>query len=388
MAKDYYKILGVSKSASQDEIKKAYRKLARKWHPDINPGDEKAEQTFKDISEAYDALGSEEKRKLYDEFGAEGLQAGFDAEQAREYKKWQSFGGGAGARSRTAGGAQGFGQYQSYEDIFGDLFGFGGGGGGGPRGFSTGGRRTTKGRDIEHEMTIDMMSALRGFETELSMQKAKACDRCSGSGDDPSSSASTCASCGGTGRMNVGDGPMNFTKICPECGGAGQSRATCPQCNGSGQTVGVEKIRVNIPKGVKEGAKVRVSGKGEPGRGGGPPGDLFLVVHIKPHPLLKREGDDLHIDVPVTIHEAMAGGTATVPTVDGQVNVKIPAGSQSGRVLKLKGKGAINTKTKARGDLLARLVVRPPKTDAADALKAAETLEEYYKEDVRKDLRL
>jgi molecular chaperone DnaJ len=388
MAKDYYKILGVSKSASQDDIKKAYRKLARKWHPDINPGDEKAEQTFKDISEAYDALGSEEKRKLYDEFGAEGLQAGFDAEQAREYKKWQSFGGGAGARSRTAGGAQGFGQYQSYEDIFGDLFGFGGGGGGGPRGFSTGGRRTTKGRDIEHEMTIDMMSALRGFETELSMQKAKACDRCGGSGDDPNSSASTCASCGGTGRMNVGDGPMNFTKICPECGGAGQSRATCPQCKGSGQTVGVEKIRVTIPKGVKEGAKVRVSGKGEPGRGGGPPGDLFLVVHIKPHPLLKREGDDLHIDVPVTIHEAMAGGTATVPTLDGQVNVKIPAGSQSGRVLKLKGKGAINTRTKARGDLLARLVVRPPKTDAADALKAAETLEEYYKEDVRKDLRL
>lgn len=385
MAKDYYKILGVSKSASQEEIKKAYRKLARKWHPDINPGNEKAEQKFKDISEAYDALGHEDKRKLYDEFGAEGLQAGFNAEQAREYKKWQSFGG-AETRSRAAGG-QGFGQYQSYEDIFGDLFGFGGGGGD-FQGFSSGRQRTTKGRDLEHEMTIDQMSALRGFETELSMQKAKACDRCNGSGDDPNSSVSTCAACGGTGRMNIGDGPMNFTKICPECGGAGQNRATCPQCRGAGQTTGVEKIRITIPKGVKEGAKVRVSGKGEPGAGGGPPGDLFLVIHIKPHPLLRREGDDLHIDVPVTVHEAMAGGTATVPTVDGQVNLKIPAGSQSGRTLKLKGKGAINAKTKARGDLLARIVVRPPKTDAADALKAAKKLEGYYTEDIRKDLRL
>ena len=192
MASDFYQILGVSKDATQDEIKKAYRKLARKWHPDINPGNKEAEQKFKEISHAHEYLGNEKKRKLYDEFGEEALQAGFDAEKAREYKKWSS----SQSRGFQEAG-RGFGQYQSYEDIFGDLFGFTGG----PGGFRA--AASARGRDIEHDMTIDLIPALRGFETELSMQMMKKCPECGGGGIDPRSKMKKCPTCNGSGRLNV-----------------------------------------------------------------------------------------------------------------------------------------------------------------------------------------
>ncbi len=390
MADDLYKILGVSRDASQEEIKKAYRKLARKWHPDLNPGNQDAEQKFKDVSRAYEALGNEEKRKLYDEFGEEGLQSGFNAEQAREYKEWQSAGqgfrrdsgqgwGGAGASTG------GFGQYSSYEDIFGDLFGFGAGSGAGA-GFR--GAQSSRGRDLEHEMTIDLLSALRGFETELAMEKPISCARCGGSGQEPGSTMRSCPACGGSGRLNVAEGPMQFTRACPQCGGHGRLGTPCSQCGGSGQVRGTERIRVKIPKGVREGSRVRVAGKGEPGQGGGPAGDLYLVIHVKPHPLLRREGDDLHMELPLTVQEAMAGASITIPTPSGSISVKVPPKSQSGQTLRLKGKGAYNAKTKAWGDLLVKLGVRVPRTDDPDALEAAGRLEEEYREGVRKDLRL
>ncbi|MGD9319068.1 MAG: molecular chaperone DnaJ [Desulfobacteraceae bacterium] len=377
MAKDFYEILGVSKNASKDEIKKAYRKLARKWHPDINPGNKEAEQKFKEISRAHEVLGKEEKRKLYDEFGEEGLQAGFDAEKARQYKQWETFQQGARAR-----GGEGFGRYQSYEDVFGDLFGFG---------REPGGFRATgamRGRNIEHDMAIDLVSALRGFETELSMQKTKTCPGCQGTGTDPKSVITTCPTCNGSGRLNVAEGPMQFTKPCPQCGGHGKTGKTCTQCGGSGQVLGTERIRVTIPQGVKEGSRVRVAGKGEPGLNGGQPGDLYLVIHIKPHPFLKREGDNLYMEVPVTVHEAMAGGNINIPTIDGQVNVKVPPKSQSGQTLRLKAKGAVNPKTKKKGDLMVKLVVRVPKTDEKEILDAVEKMNRFYKEDLRKDIRL
>lgn len=381
MANDFYKILGVPRDASQDQIKKAYRKLARKWHPDINPENKEAEQKFKDISVAYDCLGDKGKRKLYDEFGEDGLQAGFDAEKAREYKKWGAYQQQAGAAGGGTGRAD-FGQYHNYEDIFGDLFGFG---------QERGGFRTaavTKGRDFEHEMTIDLISALKGFETELSMQKPKACPGCNGTGNDPKTMMTTCSSCGGSGRIQVAQGPMHFTKPCPQCKGHGKTGTPCAQCGGSGQVLGTETIRVVIPQGVKEGSKVRVAGKGEPGLKGGQPGDLYLVIHVKDHPFLRREGDNLFMDVPVTVLEAMAGGTITIPTVEGQIRVKVPPGSQSGQTLKLKGKGAVNLKTKGRGDLMVKLVVRVPKTDDREILEAAEKMERFYKEDVRGNIRL
>jgi molecular chaperone DnaJ len=377
MAMDFYKILGVSKDATQEEIKKAYRKLARKWHPDINPGNKEAEQKFKEISQAHECLGNEEKRRLYDEFGEEGLQAGFDAEKAREYKKWSSY---QGRGFQEAG--QGFGQYQSYEDVFGDLFGFARGQGG----FKT--TASARGRDIEQDMAIDLISSLKGFQTELSMQMVRKCTECEGSGIDPRSKMKTCPTCGGSGRMNVAQGPMQFTKPCPQCGGQGKVGERCRQCGGTGQVLGAEKVRVKIPQGVKEGSKVRVAGKGEPGLNGGQPGDLYLIIHVKLHPFLKREGDDLYMDLPVTVREAMAGGTITIPTVDGGVKLKVPPKSQSGQTLKLKGKGAFSAKTKQRGDLLVRLVVKVPQTDDKKVLEAAEKMDGLYKGDIRGNIRL
>ncbi len=377
MAEDFYKILGVKKDASQEEIKKAYRKLARKWHPDINPGNKEAEQKFKDIARAYDCLGNGEKRKLYDEFGEEGLQAGFDAEKAREYAKWSSFQ--QEARGRPG---EGFGRYQSYEDIFGDLFGAGMGGGG----FRS--TMAARGRDIDHEMTIDLISALKGFETELAMQKVKTCPGCHGSGNDPNSPITTCPACGGSGRQDVAKGPIQFTKPCPQCNGHGQTGKTCTQCGGSGRVLGTEKIRVTIPQGVKEGSKVRVAGKGEPGLNGGKPGDLYLVIHVKPHPFLKREGDNLTMEVPVTVREAMAGGTIRIPTTDGLINLKVPPRSQSGQTLRLKGKGAVNVKTKKRGDLLVRLIVKVPRTEDKDILDAVQKMDALYEGDLRRDIRI
>ncbi len=377
MPTDFYKTLGVSKDASDSEIKKAYRKLARKWHPDINPGNQEAEQKFKEISRAYECLGNKEKRALYDEFGEDGLQSGFDAEKARQHSQWRGFQQREGSR-----GAEGFGRYQSYEDIFGDIFG----GGMGSSGFQT--RAPSRGRDLQHEMTIDLVSALKGFETELSMQKAKNCETCGGSGNDPNSTMSTCSYCGGSGRVNIAEGPMNFTKPCPHCHGHGQTGKPCPTCGGSGQVLGTERIRVTIPKGVKEGSKVRVAGKGEPGPQGGSPGDLYLVIHIKPHPFLTRTGDDLHMEVPVTVREAMAGGTIDIPTLDGTVKLKIPPGSQTGKVLRLKGKGATNLKTKTRGNFMVKLVVKVPQTEDPEILAAAQKMDGLYNGDLRSAIRI
>jgi molecular chaperone DnaJ len=380
MAKDYYAVLGVGKTASQEEIRKAYRKLARKWHPDINPGNVEAENKFKEISEAYDVLGKEDKRKLYDEFGEEALRQGFDAEKARQYKQWENVRG----RSRT-GGNEDFGRYQSYEDIFGDLFGAAGQ----SRGFGgTGVRATVDGRDLEHHMTIDFLSALRGFETEISLKGGKPCTVCGGTGSDPSAKRIPCPTCGGSGRVNIAGGPMNFTRVCPECGGHGTIGRPCPACGGTGRVEGIETIKVTIPPGVHEGSKVRLAGKGEPGSGGGRSGDLFLIVHVKPHRLMTRDGDNLVMELPLTVKEAVAGASVDVPTVDGDVKVKIPPGSQAGQTLKLKGKGAVNTRTRQRGDLLLKLVVKVPKSSEEELLQAAEKIENFYRENVRSKLKI
>lgn len=375
MSRNLYEVLGVPKEASQETIKKAYRKLARKWHPDVNPGNKEAEQKFKEISAAYDCIGNKEKRRLYDEFGEDGLRTGFDAEKAREYKKW-----GAYEQQAGQGREEPFGRYHSYEDIFGDLFG------GGQSAFRA--EAPSQGRDLEHEITIDLISSLKGFDTELAMQKVITCPGCRGAGTDPKTQMSTCTACGGSGRINVAKGPMQFTKVCPRCKGHGQMGKPCGECGGSGQVLGTEKIRVVIPGGVKEGSKIRVAGKGEPGMNGGPAGDLYLVIHVEAHPILRREGDNLHMGVPVTVREAMAGGTITIPTVDGEVNLKVPPGSQGGQMLKLKGKGAVNLKTKERGDLMVKLSVKVPKTNDPELLEAANKMDKYYDRDPRADLRL
>jgi len=377
MAKDYYEILGVKKEASAEEVKKAYRKLARKWHPDINPGNKDAEQRFKEISAAYDCIGNDEKRRLYDEFGEDGLRAGFDEKKARGYKQWGAYGGET-VYEGTAGD-QGYGRYQSYEDIFGDIF---------SRGHEDDfrSRPTAGGSDIEYEISIDLLSALKGFDTELSLQRMTDCPKCNGSGIAPSSAMTKCRTCGGSGRMDVAQGPIRFTKPCPDCHGHGSTGKPCTQCMGSGQTAATDRIRVTIPQGVKEGSKVRLAGKGGQGIDGGQPGDLYLIIHVNEHPFLRREGDDLFMDIPITIGEAIKGSSIEIPTIDGQTKIKVPPRSQSGQTLRLKGKGAVNMKTKARGDLMIRLVVKVPQTEEIEAIEAVEKIDRYYKGDLREKI--
>ncbi|MFC1838511.1 molecular chaperone DnaJ [Thermodesulfobacteriota bacterium] len=375
MAIDYYKILGVDRIANKDQIKKAYRKLARKYHPDVNPGNKEAETKFKDISTAYGVLGNEGKRKLYDEFGEEGLRDGFNTENARKYNEWQS------QKQKTSfGQEEDFGKYHSYEDIFGDIFSSG-------KSYYQS-SAATRGRNIEHEMTIDLVSALKGFQTHLSIQRMNNCSKCNGSGFDMSSGMKTCTTCGGSGRFNVAEGPIQFTKPCSQCHGHGQTGQACSQCSGKGSVPGTDSIMITIPKGVKEGSKVRVVGKGEQGVNAGPAGDLYIIIHIKPHKFLKREGDNMLMDLPITISEAVNGGEVLVPTIEEPLKLKIPPKSQSGQILRLKGKGAFNLKTKKTGDLMVKLFVKVPQTDDEEAMESARKMDSFYQGDLRKDIKL
>ncbi len=376
MAQDYYEVLGVSRDATQKDIKAAYRKLSRKWHPDINPGNREAEEKFKELSNAHECLRDEKMRKLYDEFGEDGLKTGFDADAERQYRQWSS--------TRQAGPqdrAQGYGRYHSYDDIF-DLFG---------SDYAQGDaspQRAAQGRDIEYDMNIDLVSSLKGFETEITMQRMKGCADCKGTGTDPCSDFTTCRVCGGSGRLDVAKGPMEFTKRCPNCRGDGKTGARCRTCGGTGQVPGTHKIRVVIPAGVRDGSRVRVAGKGEAGGTARQAGDLYLRIHVEPHPFLQRVDDNLLMEVPVTVYEAVAGATVTIPVIDGKINLKVPPGSQNGQVLKLKGKGALNSRTKKHGDLLVKLIVRVPKTDDAEMLECLRKMEGVYREDVRAGLKI
>jgi molecular chaperone DnaJ len=335
--RDYYQILGVSRTASKDEIRKAYRKLARKYHPDINPGNKEAENRFKEISVANDVLSDPDKRKLYDEFGEAGLSSGFDANKARSYRQWQQ------QSPRTGGG----GSYEFSMDDLGDLFGGLGGIFGGGRRARTG---PLRGQDVEAAMDIDFLDAVRGFQTSITLQRAMTCEMCHGSGTKPG------------------------------------SNATCPACGGAGRVQRPETIRVNIPPGAESGKRIRLSGRGEAGLKGGPPGDLFITPRVRPHPLLTRSGRDLTMELPITVGEAVLGATVEVPTPAGNVNVKIPAGAQSGQRLRIKGKGVPAHRNTPAGDLYLQLMIRVPKEKMPDEL--IETFDRGYREDVRKNLRL
>ena len=350
--KDLYAVLGVAKGATTDDIKKAYRKLARKHHPDLNAGNKQAEERFKEISVAHDVLIDPDRRKLYDEFGFEGLQAGFDPARAREYKRWAESGHGFSFRPGAGGGAfEGFNfdpgargarrrrqteEERSFADIIHEMFG------GGEE------RPAPGGGDIEYPIEVDFVDALRGTQTAVSVRRPVPCPQCHG-----------------TGRQGL---------------------RACTKCAGTGTIEQRERLTVKIPAGIGDGARVRVKGKGGVGPGG-TPGDLYFRVAVRPHPLIKREGKDLTIDVPVTVGEAMRGATISLPTLDGRVQLKVPKGSQSGQRLRLRGRGVRDPKGGAPGDLYARLMVQVPKDGASDRLKeAVETLEKAYGEDPRAHL--
>jgi len=369
--RDYYHILGVQRGASHDEIRKAYRKLARKHHPDINPGNKDAENKFKDLSVAYDVLGDEKKRKLYDEFGEAGLAAGFDAEKARSYQQWQQ-------QSARAGGA-----YEFSPDDFGDLFGGLGGM------FRHGARQNgpMRGQDIQSTMEIDFLDAVRGFQTAITLERPVACEICHGTGTKAGTAPRTCPECNGTGSKSLAQGPLQFRQTCERCAGTGQLPGDpCATCRGSGRLMRPDTIRVNIPPGADPGKNIRLRGKGEAGVRGGPAGDLYITPRIRPHPVLTRSGRDLTMELPITVGEAVSGAEVEVPTPSGNIKVKVPAGAQSGQQLRIRGKGVAAHGQTPAGDLFLRLMVRVPKENLErDVL---EKIDQAYGEDVRKDVRL
>jgi len=372
--RDLYAELGVKRGASADEIKKAYRKLARKHHPDVNPGNREAEERFKRISFAHDVLSDPEKRRVYDEFGSEGLQAGFDPNRAREFRRARA----AGAEDVFAeAGHGGFGRYSSFEDIFGDIFG-GRGPGGGP---------AARGADLESSIEIDLLDAVRGTTATVALAKPVTCEACRGSGAE--GAGAPCPECGGRGQVKVGAGPLSFGRRCARCAGAGRvSLRACGTCHGRGVVEQTQRLNVKIPAGVDDGSRIRLAGKGAAGTGGAPAGDLYIVTRVRPHPRLERRGQDLHLDLPLTIGEALFGAMVEVPTPTGAVKLRVPPGSQSGTKLRLRGKGVPVMKGGGAGDLYVVLQIQLPPDGDERVREAVKVIEASYGRNPRGDLRL
>ena len=365
---DFYKTLGVSKGASQDEIKKAYRKLARQYHPDANPGDKEAEEKFKEANQAYETLSDPEKRKQYDEmlrlgaFGPGGFRPGqggaYEGVDPRIFQQWQQ-------QQQQQGGA-GFGM-GDLGDILSNIFG----GGAGATGFGGAGagarpRAAERGADLQVGVTVSFDDALRGTTIKVPVEKPVQCGTCHGTGAAPGTTPKVCPQCEGRGVTAMDQGPFALSQPCPRCGGAGTIVETpCPTCHGTGQVQQTKRYSVKIPAGVKDGTKIRVKGRGEPGLNGGPAGDLYVVVHVRENKLFKRRGADFVVEVPVTFAEAALGASVKVPTpAGGTVSLKVPSGSQDGRTLRVRGKGAPKIKDGGKGDLLAKLrIVVPKKLD-------------------------
>jgi len=358
MAKrDYYDILGVPRGASNQDIKRAYRRLARKHHPDVNPGDKSAEAKFKEISEAHDVLGNPESRRRYDQLGPEAFAAGTGARGPEP-------GGGFGGVN--FGGVDfGSGGLEDLGDLFSGFFG---------RQAETAAAGPGKGEDLSYTLDISFEDAIRGVSTEVTLQKPSSCAACRGTGARPGSPLETCPECRGSGRR-TGRGLFRTSQACPRCQGSGKvSREACATCSGRGQTVGTERIAVKIPPGVDNGSRVRLQGMGEPGRHGGPAGDLYIITRVRPHAVLERKGDNLYVEVPITITEAALGATIEVPSVDGTTAMRIPPETSSGQVFRLRGKGVPHLKSGGHGDQFVTVkVVAPRNLDA----RSRELLREF-----------
>jgi molecular chaperone DnaJ len=339
MAKrDFYEVLGVNRDASEDDIKKAYRKLAMKHHPDRNQGEDAkvSEEKFKEVKEAYEILSDASKRAAYDRFG----HAGVDP----------SAGGGPG-------GAQGFG---GFADAFGDIFeGIFGGQGGGGRG--RGGSNVYRGSDLRYNLEITLEQAARGYETKIRIPAIETCETCHGSGAKAGTSPKTCGTCGGNGQVRIQQGFFSIQQTCQKCHGSGKTISDpCKTCDGVGRVKRQKTLAIKIPSGVDEGDRIRLSGEGEPGVNGGPPGDLYVQMTIKAHTVFQREGDDLHCEMPVSFATAALGGSVEIPTLDGAAEIKVPGETQSGRTFRLRGKGIKGVRSTHPGDLYCHVVIETP----------------------------
>ncbi|MDT5036410.1 MAG: molecular chaperone DnaJ [Micromonosporaceae bacterium] len=367
LEKDFYAVLGVAKSASADDIKKAYRKLAREQHPDHNPGDKSAEARFKDVSEAYGVLSDEGKRKEYDEMrtlfgsGAFRRNARAGGGGGAPFDFGDVFGGGnpGGAGAPGGGGDRRFGG-AGFSDLFSSIFS------GGPAGR----RASNHGRDVEAEVTLPFADAVRGVTMPLTLRTPGVCETCQGSGAAPGSTPRTCPACRGSGLVTSNQGAFSFSEPCRECQGVGTIvEEKCPDCRGTGGVTKTRTLNVRIPAGVADGQRIRLAGRGEPGERGAAAGDLLLVIKVKADDLFERDGNDLKLTVPVTFAEAALGTDLRVPTIDGAVTVRVPAGTPSGRTLRVRGRG-VATRAGATGDLLVTVDVQVPKELSEQARKA------------------
>jgi molecular chaperone DnaJ len=328
--RDYYEVLGVNRDASEEDIKKAYRKLAMKYHPDRNPDSKESEDRFKEAKEAYEVLSEPDKRRAYDAYGHAGVNPQM---------------GGMGH------GDPGFGGFaEAFGDIFGDIFG-------GARGRSN----VYRGADLRYNLEITLEQAARGTETKIRIPALETCETCHGSGAKPGTHPKTCTTCGGQGNVRLSQGFFSIQQTCPTCQGSGKTVSDpCGACKGAGRVKQHKTLSVKIPAGIDEGDRIRLGGEGEAGVNGGPPGDLYVVIHLKEHGVFQRDGNDLHCEMPISFTTAALGGEIEIPTLEGQAKVKIPAETQTGQVLRLRGKGIKGVRSSAPGDLLCEIVVETP----------------------------
>jgi molecular chaperone DnaJ len=358
-----YDVLGVAKNASEDEIKKAYRKLARQYHPDRNPGDDSAEERFKEVQGAYDVLSDPEKRKQYDTFGSANGRPG--AGEGFDPRNFNFNVGDLGDLGDLLGGFFGRGRREQQQER----------------------RRGVRGADLETEVRLSFEDSLRGVETRIPVTVDVACSECGGSGAKPGTAPVICPECNGRGVISESQGLFALSQPCPRCRGNGTViEDPCPKCHGSGRERRTKRYTVKIKPGVKDGTRIRLKGKGEPGSAGGPPGDLYVITRVQASPLYERRGDDLVINVPVTYTEAALGARIEVPTPDGPISLKVPAGSQDGKLLRVRGRGAPKLKGQGKGDLLARVRLSVPRKLSKAEREALENLQKVSRENPRERL--
>jgi len=387
--KDYYETLGVDRKAKDEDIRKAYRRLARKYHPDLNPGDKAAEERFKTVQEAYDVLSDSKKRHVYDQYGfysdnippggpgagggaeqhAYGPDMGFGGFDFSEYVNRGQRGGAAGGAGAAAGG--------SFRDIFSQFFG--------GRGHAETPTAPERGSDLEYSMNIGFWDSIRGTQARLPISRQEICDVCGGSGSS-GGGTTTCPECNGTGNVTQMAGAMKFQLTCPRCEGRGRLRNVCPKCHGDGRIGHSDPVEVRIPVGVQSGQRLRVASKGNAGLMGGPPGDLYITVRVEEHPFFKRNGDNIEIQVPITVSEAGLGARIEVPTIDGRALLKVPQGTGNGQKFRLRERGIQNPRKNTRGDEIVQVTIKAPDVHNERTRELLRELGQMETEDPRKDI--
>ena len=383
---DYYETLGVARKATADDVRKAYRKLARKYHPDLNPGDKSSEERFKNVQEAYDILSDPKKRQMYDQYGfysengfagaggpggpggGSGPGMDFGGFDFSDYFQ-NAAGSGAGRRAEAPTGAGG-----GFRDIFSQFFG--GHGGQAP---------AEKGGDLEYVMDIDFWQALKGTQARIDITRYEVCETCHGSGSTGAGEI-TCPQCKGTGNVSQMAGAMKFNLTCPRCNGTGKLRNACPTCGGDGRVTRTETVEIRIPPGARNGSRLRVPGKGNAGTMGAPPGDLYITTKVEEHPFFHRESDNIEIKVPVTVWEAALGAKIEVPTIDGRTLLKIPQGTKNGQRFRLREKGVLNSRTNQRGDQIVEVAIEAPEPRDERTRELLKEMSKLHPEDPRAEI--